>query len=102
MEKELSDRKRIYFIYFDEDMNDLFKNIKTLKDSGVLIDGVTETVKHKIKEQENGFLRALLAPLAASLVQTVISSSVKGISGRGVRRSGRGYMDEKFCFRSIL
>ena len=77
MEKELSDRKRIYFIYFDEDMNDLFKNIKTLKDSGVLIDGVTETVKHKIKEQENGFLRALLAPLAASLVQTVISSSVK-------------------------
>ena len=85
MEKELSDRKRIYFIYFDEDMNDLFKNIKTLKDSGVLIDGVTETVKHKIKEQENGFLRALLAPLAASLVQTVISSSVKGISGRGVR-----------------
>ena len=102
MEKELSDRKRIYFIYFDEDMNDLFKNIKTLKDSGVLIDGVTETVKHKIKEQENGFLRALLAPLAASLVQTVISSSVKGISGIGVRRSGRGYMDEKFYFRSIL
>ena len=102
MEKELSDRKRIYFIYFDEDMNDLFKNIKTLKDSGVLIDGVTETVKHKIKEQENGFLMALLAPLAASLVQTVISSSVKGISGRGVRRSGRGYMDEKFYFHSIL
>ena len=88
MDKELSDRKRIYFSYFDEDMNDLFKNIKTLKDSGVLIDGVTETVKHKIKEQEDGFLRALLALLVASLAQTLISSSVEGIRGRGVRRSG--------------
>ena len=88
MDKELSDRKRIYFFYFDEDMNDLFKNIKTLKDSGVLIDGVTETVKHKIKEQEDGFLRALLALLVASLAQTLISSSVEGIRGRGVRRSG--------------
>ena len=87
MGKELSDRKRIYFFYFDEDMNDLFKNIKTLKDSGVLIDGVTETVKHKIKEQEDGFLRALLALLVASLAQTLISSSVEGIRGRGVRRS---------------
>ena len=39
------------------------------------------------------FLGALLAPLAASLVQPVIPSVVKGISGRGVRRAGRGYTD---------
>ena len=38
----------------------------------------------------------LVAPLAASLVQPVISSVVKGISGRGVKRAGRGYMDENF------
>ena len=31
------------------DMNDIIKNIKSLKDSGVLIDGVTETVKHETK-----------------------------------------------------
>ena len=31
-------------------MNDIIKIIKSLKDSGVLIDGVTETVKHKIKK----------------------------------------------------
>ena len=30
---------------------------------GVLIDVVTETVKHEIKSQEGGFLGALLAPL---------------------------------------
>ena len=44
-------------------MNDIIKIIKSLKDSGVLIDGVTE--QHEIKKQEGGFLGALLAPLAA-------------------------------------
>ena len=33
----------------------------------------------------------MLAPLATSLVQPVIFSILKGISGRGVRRAGRGY-----------
>ena len=36
----------------------------------------------------------MLAPLAALLVQPVISSVVKGISGRGVRRAVRGYIDD--------
>ena len=35
----------------NEDMNDIIKIIKALEDSGVLIDGVTETVKHEIKKQ---------------------------------------------------
>ena len=73
----------------NEDMNDIIKIIKSLlEDSDVLTDGVTETVKHEIKKQEGGFLGALLAPLAVSLVQPVISSVVKGISGRRVRRAG--------------
>ena len=70
--------------------------IKWLADSGVLINGVTETLKQEIKKQESRFLGALLAPLAASLVQPVVSSVVKGISGRGVRRAGRGYMHKNF------
>ena len=63
-------------------MNGIIKIIKSLEDSGVLIDGVTETVKHEIKKQKSGFLGALLAPLAASLVQPLISSVLKGITGR--------------------
>ena len=58
-------------------MDDITKIIKSVKDSDVLIDGNTETVKHEIKKQEGGFLGAVLAPLAASMVQTVISSVVK-------------------------
>ena len=77
-------------------MNDIIKIIKSLKDSCALIDGVTETVKNETKKQEGGFLGALLPSLAASLVQPVISSVVKVISGRGVRRTGRLYVDENF------
>ena len=78
----------------NKDMIYIIKMIKPLEDTGVLID--TKTVKDEIKKQEGGFLRALLAPLAASLVQPVISSVVKSISAKGVRRARRGYMDKNF------
>ena len=34
----------------NEDMNDIIKIIKSLEDSNVLIDGITETVKHETKK----------------------------------------------------
>ena len=79
--------KKIILFILNEDINDNIKIIKSLEDSGVLIDGITETVKHKIKKQK---------------VQPVISSVIKGISGRGVRKPGREYKHKKFLFRSIL
>ena len=79
----------------NEDINDIIKIIKSLADSNVLIDGITETAKIEIKKQEDEFLPVLLAHLTTSLEQPVISSVVKGISGIGVRRAGRGYMDKK-------
>ena len=81
-------------------MNDIIKIIKLLEDSGVLIDGVSETVKHEIKQGR--FLAALLAPLTTQLVQKVISSVVKCVIGRRVPRAGRGYMDENFQVCYIL
>ena len=83
-------------------MNDIIKIIKSLVDSGALIDGVSENVKHEIKKQEGGFLGTLFPNLAASIVQPANSSVVKGISGGGVRRAGRGCMDKTFQFGSIL
>ena len=47
----------------NDDMNDFIKIIKLLEDSGVITDGVTESVKHEIKKQEGGFLGDFLAPL---------------------------------------
>ena len=64
----------------NEDMSNVIKIIKPLEDSNVLIDSITETVKHKIKK----------------LVQPVISFLVKVIIGRKVRRARRRYMDKNF------
>ena len=86
--------KRFTVFISNEDFNDIIKIIKLLKDLGVLVDGVAETVKHEIKKQGQGFLGTFLESLAASIVQPVISSVIKGISGSG--RSGRGYMTKNF------
>ena len=83
-------------------MNDIIKIRKSLEDAGVLIDGVTETIKDEIKKTRRWILGDFLVPLAASLVQPVIPSPVKGISGRGVRRAGRGYINTTFYICSIL
>ena len=75
----------------NKDTDDIIKTVRLLEDSEVLIDGVTKVVKHEIKKQEGGFLAALLASLAASAFQPVISTVVKAIAGRRVMRTGRGY-----------
>ena len=50
-------RKEFTLFIPNEDMNDIVEIIKSLEDLGVLIDRVTETVKHEIQKQEGGFLR---------------------------------------------
>ena len=51
--------------------------VKSLEDSGILLDGITETIKNEVKEQKCGFLSMLLGTLAASLLGNMLA-------GRGV------------------
>ena len=44
----------------NDDMQDLLKIVKSLEDSGLLLDGITETVKNEVKEQKGGFFSMLL------------------------------------------
>ena len=64
-------------------MQDLLKIVKSLEDSGLLVDGITETVKNEVKEQKGGFLSMLLSTLLDNLL-------TKNLSGRGVIRAGEG------------
>ena len=65
--------------------------------SGLLTDGTSKTVKHKIKKPV-GFLPAMIAPIAASLIapmvspliQTVASSLINAVTAKGVMRAGKG------------
>ena len=68
-------------------MQDLLKIVKSLEDSGILLNGITETVKNEVKEQKRGFLSILLGNLGASLLGDLVT---KNLSGRGVIRAGEG------------
>ena len=46
-----------------EDMNDIIKIIQALENSGILLKGVTKTIKNETKEQRGGFLSMLLGTL---------------------------------------
>ena len=48
-------------------MQDTLKIVKSLEDSGILLDGITETVKDEVKEQKDSFLSMFLGTLEASL-----------------------------------
>ena len=68
-------------IISNDDMQDLLKIVKSLEDSGILLTGITETVKNEIKEKKGGFLSMLLGTLGASLLGDLLT---KNLSGRGV------------------
>ena len=72
-------------IISNDEMNDIIKIVKSLKDSGVLLKGVSETIQHEAKEQRERFLTMLLGTLGAFLLGDVLS---KGFFGRGVIRAG--------------
>ena len=76
----------------------LLKIVKSLEDSGILLDGITETVKNEVKVRKRGFLSMLLGTLRASLLGDLLP---KNLSGRCVIRVGErkikpGYGSKKF------
>ena len=65
----------------NNDMQDLLKIVKSLEDSGILLNGITETVKNEVKKQQGVFPSMLLGTLGASLLGDLLT---KNLSGRGV------------------
>ena len=57
---------QVKLIIENEDMNDIVKIIKALENSGILLKGVTETIKNETKEQRGSFLSMLLRTLGAT------------------------------------
>ena len=66
--KILGSRNNTTLIISNDDMHDLLKIVKSLEDSGILLDGITEIVRNEVKEQKGGFLPMLLGTLGASLL----------------------------------
>ena len=79
-------------------MNDIMKIVQALEDSGILLKGVTKTIKNETKEQKEGFLSMLLGTLGTSLLGGLLAKnlSVKGTvraeeetirAGEGIKKS---------------
>ena len=69
-------------------MNDIMKIVKFLEEAGLLIKGVSETIKNEAKEQKEGFLRKFFGNLGASLLRNLLRgkgtiTSVKDTIGAG-------------------
>ena len=71
----------------NDDMQDLLKIVKSFEDSGILLNGITETVKSEVKEQKGGFISMLLGTLGASLLGDLLT---KNLAGQGTVRAGYG------------
>ena len=61
-------------------MDVIMKIDQTIKDSNILLKGVTETIKNEIKEQKGGFLGMLL--------ETILLGNM--LEGKGMLRAGYG------------
>ena len=81
-------------IVSNEEMNNIMKITKSLEKSGLLIKGLSETIKKEAKEQKGGFLSMLLGTLGASLLGNLFTGKAKGViatsQGREANMPGRG------------
>ena len=82
-------QKKIYgsgstaLIISNEEMEDVMKIVKLLKEPGLLIQGISETIKNETKERKGRLLSKLLGTLAASILGNALA-------GQGVIRAGEG------------
>ena len=85
-----NDNNNTVLIISNDEMGDIMKIVKSLKNSGLLWKGVTETIQNEVKKEKGGFLSMLLGTLGASLLGNLLAR--KGIhrAGEGVVRADKG------------
>ena len=71
-------------------MKDIIKLVKSLEDSSLLPEGVSETIQNEAKELRGGFLSMLLGTLGASLLGNILAGKGINRAGEGIVRAGYG------------
>ena len=77
-------------------MDDIVRVIKTLENSVVLIDGVSETVNPEIKQQEGGFLSMFLESLGASMLGNILTKNSSRVMRAGKLYNNMDHMNKNF------
>ena len=60
-------------IISNKEMNDIMKIVKSLEKFGLLIKGVSKTIKNGAKKQKTGFPSVILGTLGASLLGNLLT-----------------------------
>ena len=68
IQKKISGAGTTALIISNEEMKDIMEIVKSLEESGLLIKGISETIKNKAEEQKGRFVSILLGALAASIL----------------------------------
>ena len=71
-------------------MKDIIQIVKSLEDSGLLLEGVSETIQDEDKDQKGGFLSMFLGKLGASLLGNIFAGKEMNRAGEGILRAGYG------------
>ena len=79
-------------IISNNELDGIIKIVKSLEDSGLLLEGLSKTDQNEVKEQKGGFLSMLLVTLGASLLGNLLTGrAVNGAGkGKGINRAGEG------------
>ena len=80
----------------NDKMEDVFKIVKSLEESGLLLKGVSETIKDEAREQKGGFLSMLLGTIGASLLGNMLAGKGVTVAGEGTARVGYGSKRSSF------
>ena len=68
-----------------------WKKVKSLRESGLLIKGVSETINNEAKEQKEGFLGMLLGTLDVSLLGYLLRGTSIIRADKGTIRAGEKF-----------
>ena len=90
----LGSGNNITLIMSNDEIEHIIKIVKSLADSGLLLEGVTQTVENEINEQKGGFLSMLLGALGVSILGNILTGGgiYRAGKGKGINRAGEGVL----------
>ena len=74
----------------NKEIEDIMRIVESLKESGLMIKGITEAIKNDAKEQKAVFLGMLLGRLATSLLENMLTGKGTIETDEGTFRAGQG------------
>ena len=87
------DLRRSALLISNEESEVIMKIVKSLEESGLLIKGISETIKNEAKERKGGFLSMLFGTLAARILGNTLT-------GKGVKELMKAQLEQTRVFNA--